>query len=252
MRSRNCRLAPRALPWLALCATLCATGCQWDSSVYDAVAKNNGYVVACSPTVLSEDGRDYINVGELKCYEDSVEYSKQKCDKLNISIDSNENVSCACPENDDTCISFEFPENSSTLIEQCKQFQTYWNDIKENSDRPQSCENVDGDCTSRKYVSLVNDSDNLSDYSNIMDGQNLKICPKDYPICNVKKDGSDLIFSCQKIKCLDGQVYCGGKCVDPNSDVTFCGNNYDMYRRRNHLRVRAKMHGWIVYCFLSF
>ena len=23
--------------------------------------------------------------------------------------------------------------------------------------------------------------------------------------------------------CLDGQVYCGGKCVDPNSDVTFCG-----------------------------
>ena len=129
MRSRNCRLAPRALPWLALCATLCATGCQWDSSVYDAAAKNNGYVVACSPTVLSEDGRDYINVGELKCYEDSVEYSKQKCDKLNISIDSNENVSCACPENDDTCISFEFPENSSTLIEQCKQFQTYWNDI---------------------------------------------------------------------------------------------------------------------------
>ena len=201
MRSRNYRLAPRALPWLALCATLCATGCQWDSSVYDAAAKNNGYVVACSPTVLSEDGRDYINVGELKCYEDSVEYSKQKCEKLNISIDSNENVSCACPENDDTCISFEFPENSSTLIEQCKQFQTYWNEIKANSERPQSCENMGEDCEPRQYVSLVNNISisDLKQYSNIMDGEVLKICPKDYPICNVNKEDGEtdkLIFNC--------------------------------------------------------
>ena len=49
------RLARGWFSILAACAAVSTSfGCTWDSSVYDAAAIDEGYVVACAPTLLTD------------------------------------------------------------------------------------------------------------------------------------------------------------------------------------------------------
>ena len=263
MRSRNYRLAPRALPWLALCATLCATGCQWDSSVYDAAAKNNGYVVACSPTIIVPDNDEcvtdesidchtscngYVTIGEDKCY-----YQDNACQPDN-----------AIPEVKDC-------KDTDNFCKDCRRYNSSWEKLAVKTES-----GSDVGTTTKMYVTKVCTSFSSEECKNpedvakdLMYGEGtekkLRICTTDFPKCTfIKSEDAfycvpecskticgtscvDLMNDsnncgkcgeacqtygenytcvdgyCESTACVDGQVLCDGKCVNPLTDVDYCG-----------------------------
>ena len=257
MRSRNCRLAPRALPWLALCATLCATGCQWDSSVYDAAVNEDGYIVPCAPSII-EDENDYILIQGKKCYQ---------------SDDINVNKEDTCKPIDNTC------------YKDCIRYRTIWNHLLP----------FEAEDTEKMFVQSVcqdffdpNQFISKDDYLKIncnapkddditktlLHNGCLKVCPKTAPSCTYTDknynpldpdlEQSDVVFFCVPectktlcgLSCVDiltdrnncgscgnrcgdgqpcekgicvvnecqtGQVFCGNSCIDPNTNQQYCG-----------------------------
>ena len=257
MRSRNYRLAPRALPWLALCATLCATGCQWDSSVYDAAVNEDGYIVPCAPSII-EDENDYILIQGKKCYQ---------------SDDINVNKEDTCKPIDNTC------------YKDCIRYRTIWNHLLP----------FEAEDTEKMFVQSVcqdffdpNQFISKDDYLKIncnapkddditktlLHNGSLKVCPKTAPSCTYTDknyntlapdlEQSDVVFFCVPectktlcgLSCVDiltdrnncgscghrcgdgqpcekgicvvnecqtGQVFCGNSCIDPNTNQQYCG-----------------------------
>ena len=196
------RLARGWFPILAACAAVSTSfGCTWDSSVYDAAAIDEGYVVECAPTLLTDDTGSYFIVGGKRCYETDEE-------ALNIN-------------SDDVC------KDPDKCFSHCERYRKYWNElINVDSDDgkyvSEVCKSDSNDCSSI-YEDQNGESVVRSEFSKLVYEGDLRVCPDAYPICVFDKSSEKkekLSFACMS---LCSKNICGKECVDFKTNVNHCG-----------------------------
>ncbi len=196
------RLARGWFSILAACAAVSTSfGCTWDSSVYDAAAIDEGYVVACAPTLLTDDTGSYFIVGGKRCYETDEE-------ALNIN-------------SDDVC------KDPDKCFSHCERYRKYWNELinVESDDGKyvsEVCKSDSNDCSSI-YEDQNGESVVRSEFSKLVYEGDLRVCPDAYPICVFDKSSEKkekLSFACMSLCSKD---ICGKECVDFKTNVNHCG-----------------------------
>lgn len=221
------RLARGWFSILAACAAVSTSfGCSWDSSVYDAAAKNHGYVVACAPTVVGTGDDAYILINGYKCFKEDSGHS----DELDV-----------CVPDDDLC------------YKDCKRYRKIWDDLEQGGEdnyvtklcpkgtNDGECQTIckDGVCSSnitedmiKKLQSFFNDDekDNISKIPELIYSENgsesLRVCPAQYPHCGFEKKDEIVQFSCLK-KCsfeicsnCNEEGVCTTVCADLQNDAS--------------------------------
>ncbi len=143
--------------WMAL---MIASGCSWDSGLYEKFVNSEGEFAFCPTRDQGSETREegnylaYIVIGNAGESEDSGVDKLICCNPEHDAVVNNEEIECVSNE-------------------ECAQY-----------------------ADSFKY----------------------SICPGEFH-CN--DDGKD--YFCNKLKCTEGQILCGGKCIFPETDREYCG-----------------------------
>ena len=145
---------------------------------------------ACSPE-LAPGGS--IRLGDIKCYEDSMESDSECFDTVT-----------------QTCKPLPKCSDCRRNYYDCKRFQRDFQKLAENTQSPD-----------RRYVSAVEGYDSLDDFKDRLYEGKLKACPPETPRCAWTKDAGGDIASFECIACADD--ICGAACVRLESDSNNCG-----------------------------